>query len=46
VLHVVAERAPDLVVFDPDRGRIRGQTYRNAARLIRERASYLVWLGE
>jgi hypothetical protein len=46
VLHVVAERAPDLVVFDPDRGRIRGQTYRNAARLIRERASYLVWLEE
>lgn len=46
LLRVVAERAPGLVAFGPDAGRIRGRSYRKAARLLRERGSRLVWLAE
>jgi Universal stress protein family len=46
LLQVVAERAPGLVVFGPDRARIRGRVYRKAARVLRERATCLVWLAD
>jgi nucleotide-binding universal stress UspA family protein len=46
LLQLTAERAPGLLVFGPDRMRIRGRTYRKAARALRERASCLVWLPD
>ena len=44
LLELVAEREPGLLVFGPDPSRLRGRTYRKAARAVRERASCLVWL--
>jgi hypothetical protein len=46
LLQLVGERAPGLLVFGPDRTRIRGRVYRKAARVLRERVSCLVWLAE
>jgi nucleotide-binding universal stress UspA family protein len=46
LLQLTAERAPGLLVFGPDRTRIRGRTYRKAARLLRQHASCLVWLAD
>jgi hypothetical protein len=46
LLQLTAERAPGLVVFGPDRRRIRGRVYRKAARSLRERAACLVWLPD
>jgi len=46
ILELAAERAPGLLVFGPDRRRIRGRRYRKAARAIRERAGCLVWFPE
>ncbi len=46
LIEVVAERAPALLVFGPDRARLRRRTYRKAARAVRERAACLVWLPD
>jgi len=45
LLEVVAEREPGLLVFGPDRSRLRPRRYRKAARAVRERAACLVWLA-
>jgi hypothetical protein len=44
LLELTAERAPSVLVFGPDRTRLRGRRYRKAERAIRERAACLVWL--
>jgi nucleotide-binding universal stress UspA family protein len=44
LLEVVAERDPGLLVFGPDRSRLKARIYRRAARKIRERVTCLVWL--
>jgi len=44
LLEVVAERKPGILVFGPDRTRLRRWTYARAARRIRKRASCLVWM--
>jgi hypothetical protein len=46
LLEVVAERDPGLLVFGPDRSKLRPRRYRKAARALSERVSCLVWLGE
>jgi hypothetical protein len=46
LLEVVAERQPGLLVFGPDRTRLRARRYRKAVRVIRERAGCLVWLAD
>ena len=46
LLELVHERGPGLLVFGPDRSRLRPRTYRNAARAVRERAGCLVWLPD
>jgi nucleotide-binding universal stress UspA family protein len=43
LLEVVAERRPGVLVFGPERSRMRPRTYERAARRIRERATCLVW---
>jgi hypothetical protein len=45
LLELVAERRPGLLVFGPDRERLKPRTYRRAAKKIRERAACLVWLA-
>jgi hypothetical protein len=44
LLELTAERAPSVLVFGPDRDRIKQRLYRKAAKAIRERAACLVWL--
>ena len=44
LLELVVERRPAVLVFGPDRTRIRRRRYRKAANAIRERAACLVWL--
>jgi hypothetical protein len=46
LLDLTAERAPGLLVFGPDRSKIRRRRYRKAARAVQERAACLVWLAE
>jgi nucleotide-binding universal stress UspA family protein len=46
LLDVVAERAPGLLVFGPDRSQLRPRLFRKVAKKIRERATCLVWLPE
>lgn len=46
LLEVVAERAPGLLVFGPDRSQLRRRAYRKAAKAVRERAACLVWLPD
>ena len=46
LLQLTAERAPGLLVFGPDRTRLRRWTYRKAARALRRRAACLVWLAD
>jgi len=46
LVQVAAERAPGLLVFGPDRARLKPRTYRKAARAVRERAACLVWLAD
>ena len=46
LLELTAERAPSVLVFGPDRDRIKRRVYRKAAKAIRERAACLVWLPE
>jgi hypothetical protein len=45
LLELAAERRPGVLVFGPDRSRLRPRTYRRAVRKVRERASCLVWLA-
>jgi nucleotide-binding universal stress UspA family protein len=46
LLEVVAERRPGLLVFGPDRSRLRKRVYRKAVKAVRERAACLVWLAQ
>jgi hypothetical protein len=46
LLEVVAERNPGVLVFGPDRSRLKPRTYRRAARKISKRVACLVWLAE
>jgi nucleotide-binding universal stress UspA family protein len=46
LVQVAAERTPGLLVFGPDRGRLKPRAYRKAARAVRERAACLVWLTD
>ena len=46
LLELVAEREPGLLVFGPDRTKLRPRVYRKAARAVRERAACLVWLAQ
>lgn len=44
LLELVAERRPGLLVFGPDRTRLKPRTYRKAAKRITDRVACLVWL--
>ena len=46
LLQLVGERRPGLLVFGPDRTRLKRRTYRKAARALRRRATCLVWLAD
>lgn len=46
LLELVAELCPGLLVFGPDRGRLKPRAYRKAAKRISSRAACLVWLPE
>ena len=46
LLQLVSERTPGLLVFGPDRSRIRSRAYRKAASALRQRAACLVWLAD
>ncbi|TMJ96845.1 MAG: universal stress protein [Actinobacteria bacterium] len=46
LVELVAERGPGLLVFGPDRARLKPRTYRKAAQKIRDRVACLVWLPE
>lgn len=45
VLELVVERHPGMLVFGPDRRRIKPRRYRKAAKAIRARVNCLVWLA-
>ena len=45
LLEIVTERDPAVLVFGPDRARLRRWTYARAVRRIRRRASCLVWMS-
>jgi nucleotide-binding universal stress UspA family protein len=46
LLELTAERRPGVLVFGPDRERLKGRVYRKAAKAIRDRAACLVWLAD
>ena len=46
LLELVAEREPGLLVFGPDRSRLKARTFKRAAKKIRSRAACLVWLAD
>jgi nucleotide-binding universal stress UspA family protein len=46
LVEVVAEENAGLLVFGPDRDRIRRLRYRRAARAIRSRVTALIWLAD
>jgi hypothetical protein len=46
LLELVAERNPGVLVFGPDRSRLKPRTYRRAVRKIRERVTCLAWLAD
>lgn len=46
LLDVTAERRPGVLVFGPDRTKLKPRRYRKAARAIRDRAPCLVWLAD
>jgi nucleotide-binding universal stress UspA family protein len=46
LLQLAGERRPGLLVFGPDRKRLRRRRYAKAARAVREHAPCLVWLPE
>jgi nucleotide-binding universal stress UspA family protein len=45
LIELAAERRPGILVFGPDRERLKPRTYRKAAKAIRDRAACLVWLA-
>jgi hypothetical protein len=45
LLELLAERNPGLLVFGPDRSRLKPRRYRRAARKISEQATCLVWIA-
>lgn len=45
LIQLVGERTPGVLVFGPDRTRIRKRPYAKAAKAVRERAACLVWLA-
>jgi hypothetical protein len=45
LLEIVAERNPALLVFGPDRSRLKARTYRRAAKKILARVTCLVWFA-
>ena len=46
LVEVAGERGAGMLVFGPDRSRLRARRYRRAAKAIRERVTCLVWLPE
>jgi nucleotide-binding universal stress UspA family protein len=46
LVETVGERDAGLLVFGPDRSRLRARRYRRAAKAIRDRVGCLVWLAE
>jgi nucleotide-binding universal stress UspA family protein len=46
LLELAAEREPGLLVFGPDRSRLRKRRYRKAALAVQREAACLVWLGD
>jgi hypothetical protein len=46
LLQLIAELEPGLLVFGPNRERIRARLYRRATRLLREHATCLVWIAD
>ena len=46
LLEIVAERDPGLLVFGPDRSRLKQRTYRRAAKKILAHVTCLVWFAE
>jgi hypothetical protein len=46
LLEVVGDRRPGILVFGPDRSRLRRRAYKKAVRTLRERAACLVWLPD
>ena len=46
LLDLVAEWRPGLLVFGPDKDRLKPRTFRKAAKRIRARTSCLVWLRD
>jgi hypothetical protein len=45
LLELAAERRPGVLVFGPDRKRLKARRYRKAAKAILDRAACLVWLA-
>jgi len=45
LIQLVGERKPGLLVFGPDRARLRKRVYAKAAKAVRERAACLVWIA-
>jgi hypothetical protein len=45
LLELTAEMRPGVLVFGPDRKRLKARRYRKAAKAILERAACLVWLA-
>lgn len=46
LVELAAELSPSILVFGPDRGRMRARAYRRAAKAVRERSTCLVWLPD
>jgi len=46
LLELVGERNPGILVFGPDRSRLKPRRYRRAANAIRKRVTCLLWIGE
>lgn len=46
LLELAAELRPGVLVFGPDRSKVRARVYRKAVRAVREGTACLVWLAE
>ncbi|MGH3030221.1 MAG: universal stress protein [Gaiellaceae bacterium] len=46
LVELAVERAPGLLVFGPDRSRMRRRVYRKAVKAVGDRAPCLVWLPD
>lgn len=46
LLELVAERRPGLLVFGPDRSKLKPRAFRKVAKKIRDRVTCLVWLAD